>query len=213
LKRSDDKIRYLLKIKIAGLLLLACCFILPGCSTSGSARFSTSVFNDYQAEKNGLWIQFSPVTEKDKSIAYLNLLPAKYDLMPIFIAIVNKSASIKKIDTDETYLISDLENVKYGSMPVEKAVKMLQSCGWVPAVAFGFTGSVIAGAAEEEKDDSIYRKAFKPRILNPNCSGEGVIFFSVPKTEILNKEFVLIIKVEDIDNSCATQVEIPFKTR
>jgi len=201
-----------LRDKIIGSVLIFCLF-LSGCATYGPTKYTTDVFNDYHAEENGLSIRFGPIVDKKESLGYLKLPPARYDLLPVFITIVNKSEAIKKIDTDASYLTDNSNQVKYESLSVEKTVKMLQSSGWIPATLFGFTGSVITSSIEEGKDDNLYGKAFKPRIINPGKSGEGVFFFRVPKGDILNREFNLYLVVENLSNNSIEKVRIPFKTR
>lgn len=201
-----------MKSKILGFLLIPF-LILSGCSTYGSRKYTTDAFKNYGVEKNGLFVQFGPIMDKERSIWYLNLPPAKYDLLPIFITIVNKSNSIKKIDIDGSYLMDNSMQVKYESLSVERVVNMLQASGWVPSVLFGFTGSVLAGSAEEAKDDNFYRKVFRPRILNPNGRGDGVIFFKVSRNNILDNKFILCLLIEDLSSNNTEELKISFETK
>lgn len=192
--------------------LLLCSLILSGCSTYRSNKYTTGTFKNYQEEKNGLSVGFDPIVDTEKSEWYLNLKPAKYDLLPIFITVINKSDSIKKIDVDDSHLTNNLKQGKYESLGIEKAVKMLQASGWIPSLLFGLPGSIAAGEMEKEKDNDFCRKAFSPRILNPGSRGEGIVFFDVPKEEILNNKFILCLAVEDLDSNSSDEFLFPFET-
>lgn len=190
-----------------------CCLILAGCSTYGSKKYTKDVFRNNYINKGDFFVEFDPIVDQEKSIWYLNLPPAKYDLLPVFISIVNKGESVKKINIDASYLIDNSTNNKHESLSVEEAVQMLQTSGWVPTLLFGLPGSVGAGSAEKAKDDDFYRKSFKPRMLNPSARGEGVVFYKVSKKDILNNSFVMYLIIDNLEDNSTEELQIKFDTR
>lgn|GEM_PF-5543921 len=194
-------------------VLLIACLSMAGCATYGHRTFTTDIFNKYHVVKNGLSMRFEPVIDKEKSTWYLNLSPAKYDLLPVFLSIENESGHIKRINIDGVYLMAKLEQIKYASLPIETAVKTIQSSGWIPSLLFGAVGSFAAGSVEESKDEDIYHKAFRPRIIEPGGRGQGLLFFKVPKDDILNKEFALCLIIDNLDNNSTEEEWLSFETR
>jgi hypothetical protein len=200
---------------ILTLLLLA-----TGCASYETqktpiAAQATGAEKEVVASNHLLEVRAVPMLEQEVAKPYLGIDPASTGLAPILFRIRNAGAGPVKIDLPLSYL-SSRSDEKSPCLSIDEACRRaLRSDAEVVGWTFGF--GIVGGLASMSKvaeanralESDYQKKQFKPTLINSGGSGEGVVFFDVPKEKQPHIRSV-VIAYQDLGSNQAGEIVLNF---
>lgn len=178
-------VKYLLFIQIT-ILVLAGCASYEAKKISSAPEAETA--REVKVSSGSLEISAVAMFDKESANSYLGIDPGAKGMAPIFFRIRNNGAGPVKINTSSSYITAESTD-KSPCLTIEEACNRARRgdaaevIGW--SLAFGVTGALASGANTAEVNRTLerdyYEKQFKPTLINAGGTGEGFLFFDVPK--------------------------------
>jgi hypothetical protein len=174
---------------VLSLVLSAFC----GCATyepaqsSGPAAGSEPNEKEIVVRDGSVEVHLVPLFDKARAKPCLGIDPAQGKIMPALLRVVNTGDLPVKVELqDSCLLVGQDERWRTLSLPeaIDRALRSDAAVvGW--GIGFGLIGWMVAadGAAGANRtlEQDYHAKYFKPTLINGGASGQGAVFFDVPR--------------------------------
>lgn len=185
LSLNECPIRFLSAV-LAVLLMVAGCASYEGKKMPAMAEAGGKE-REVMARDGSLEVHAIPMLTKESAKPYLGINPASAGMVPVGFRVINNGASPVKVDLSRSYLASKSDE-RSPCLSLDEACSRARRSdaeviGW--GVAFGVVAMLASANNVSEVNRTLendyQQKEFKPTLINTGATGEGVLFFDVPK--------------------------------
>jgi hypothetical protein len=168
-------------------LVFSGCASYEPAKSSGPAATNEPKGKEIVARDGSVEVHLVPLFDKERAQPYLGIDPAQSKTMPVLLRVVNNGDEPVKVELqDSCLLVGEDEQWRTLSLPeaIDRALRSDAAVvGW--GIGFGLIGWMVAadGAAGTNRtlEQDYHAKYFKPTLINAGASGQGVVFFDVPR--------------------------------
>jgi hypothetical protein len=222
MRRHFSSVQRFLSCAIA-LVLLGCTSYEPA-EDSGQEALNENAAREIVASGDSVEVRLVPLFDAERARPYLGIDPSRSKIMPVLLNVANAGPEPIKVELQDSYLSAGPDE-RWRTLALKEAVdRALRSDAdvFVLGLAFGmpvwFIAADNAAATNRTLEEDYHAKYFQPTLINAGASGQGVVFFDLPRNEKWHVS-AAVIRVRQLntdhcqDIRLAVEEDVPDKRR
>lgn len=195
--------------------------LFTGCASYEPAKHpdpaasSGEISKEIVATADSIELRLIPLFDAERAKPYLGIDPATSRIMPAVLKVTNTGNEPIRVDLQDSSLrIGD--NERWATLSLTEAIdRALRSdahvVGWT--IALGLPAWLIsadqAAATNQTLEQDYHAKYFKPTLINAGGTGQGVVFFDVPRKSECRISAAMI-RLRKLDTDQPVDVSVPI---